>query len=163
MSFFQILLILRRVFRRIKFGCHFFSYRSLLLSTSVLNDNLSKMVIRQSNNSNQLTFRHWCHWFTKFLANVQTQKAIANICIFMFIKGKAVTLKIFCLAIYGTSQIHKSSNCFVRYKMENLDIYGTYVWFKVGLSDCVTFKFMIVFIKTVLWFYHDYDQIRKQL
>ena len=38
MSFFQILLILRRVFRRIKFGCHYFSYRSLLLSTSVLND-----------------------------------------------------------------------------------------------------------------------------
>ena len=38
MSFFQILLILRRVFRRVKFGCHFFSYRSLLLSTSVLND-----------------------------------------------------------------------------------------------------------------------------
>ena len=38
MSFFQILLILRRVFRRVKFDCHFFSYRSLLLSTSVLND-----------------------------------------------------------------------------------------------------------------------------
>ena len=38
MSFFQILLILRRVFRRVKFGCHFFSYQSLLLSTRVLND-----------------------------------------------------------------------------------------------------------------------------
>ena len=38
MSFFQILLILRRVFRHVKFGCHFFSYRSLLLSTSVLID-----------------------------------------------------------------------------------------------------------------------------
>ena len=30
--------MLRRVFRRIKFGCHFFSYRSLLLCTSILND-----------------------------------------------------------------------------------------------------------------------------
>ena len=39
MSFFRVLLILRRVFRGVKFGCHFFSYRSLLLSTSVLNDN----------------------------------------------------------------------------------------------------------------------------
>ena len=43
-SLFQIVIILRCVLRRVKFGCHFFSYRSLLLSTSVLNDNAAKII-----------------------------------------------------------------------------------------------------------------------
>ena len=34
-----------RVFRRVKFGCHFFPYRSLLLSTSVLNDNHYYLIV----------------------------------------------------------------------------------------------------------------------
>ena len=37
-GFFQIKHIVRLVFRYIKFSCHVFSYRSLLLSTNTLND-----------------------------------------------------------------------------------------------------------------------------